>query len=278
MQYTPFIPSEPPLHGRVDTLFILDDYEPEHPRERIVPDGTVNLIIELDGRERFVFDNRTGEPLHSCRGSWISGVHTNYLTIGDTSAGSTLAVTQFSLGRARALLHQDLSEINDRVAPATELLGNSVVRLRDQLLAAGSAGERLAILDSYWTQRFDPTLDAPAVVQDAVNRLKLSPGEINITQLVDDHREISHRHFVALFKRHIGPTPKRLQRILRFAKVFEHIQAEEGVDWAQTSLELGYSDQAHFVREFVEFSGFRPQEYLKLGHDRSNFFPEDERS
>jgi AraC-like DNA-binding protein len=137
LQYTPLIPTEPPLAGCIEALFVLDDYCPEHPREHIVPD------------------------------------------------------------------------------------------------------------------------DAPSSVRGAVSRLLESPRDVAIADLVDDESDVSHRHLVDLFKRHVGPTPKRLQRILRFHGVFGKIQAAEAVDWAQLSRDLGYAGQSHFVRDFVAFSGFR---------------------
>ena len=46
------------------------------------------------------------------------------------------------------------------------------------------------------------------------------------------------------------------------------------MDWARISYDLGFSDQAHFVREFKGFSGYRPVQFQKQEHDRLNFFPE----
>ena len=107
-----------------------------------------------------------------------------------------------------------------------------------------------------------------------VARLLADPGSVRWTEYVDREASVSYRHFVGQFRRFVGPTPKTMQRILRFAEVFERVQERTDVDWAGISYELGYSDQAHFVREFRRFSGYRPVQFRRQGHDRLNFFPE----
>jgi AraC-like DNA-binding protein len=39
------------------------------------------------------------------------------------------------------------------------------------------------------------------------------------------------------------------------------------VDWGQLALEQGYFDQSHLIRDFVEFSGLSPADYLRRLHE-----------
>ena len=276
MDYVPYTPHRAPLAGRVELLFVLSGYAPEHRRERIVPNGRTNLVIELDGRPRFVYDNDSGEPRQECREAWLSGVHSAYITIGETVPSSRLAVVQFMPGGARPFLPRDLDAYCDRVVPAGQVFGTGMSELRRALLAAPSSAEILERLDAWLTARFDAASAAPPIVPDIVTRLLDAAGDIKLTDAVAEHGTVSYKHFVDLFRRHVGPTPKRMQRILRFAQVFEHVQGGAQVDWAALSLELGYADQAHFAREFRRFSGYRPSTFAGQGHDRVNFFPEEE--
>ncbi len=275
MQYLPFVPTSPPLAGVVEQLFHLEAYRPEHHLERIVPNGRIHLVIELDGHDRHVFDNETREPIQACRGAWLSGIHSKYLTIGDTSRESCLVAIQFAPGRALPVMHTALVGFNDRVVPATDVFSDEITRLREELLALDDGESILARIVTWLEERYDPALEPPEIVTLAVGRLLEAPGDVMLTQFVEDHGSVSYKHFVDLFKKHVGPTPKLMQRILRFARVFERIKGEERVEWAAVSLELGYSDQAHFIRDFRSFSGYRPQRFVEEGHDRLNFFPDD---
>lgn len=273
MNYQQRVPDRPPLRGVVEVMFLLDGYLPGHSRERVVPNGRVTLVIELDGRERHVYDNATGEVLQTCRGAWLSGVHRNHLTIGDTEHGNRLVAVQFVPGGARAIAHANVEHLQDLVVPADQVLGDGVHALREQLLQAGGATACLDALQVWLEQRHNEEFAPPVFLTDAVHKLVADPGIVRLTELSAD-AGVSHRHFLDVFRQHVGTTPKSLQRVLRFYSVFERIQGQERVDWAALADELGYSDQAHFVREFRAFSGYRPTGFLRQGHDRENFFPD----
>jgi AraC-like DNA-binding protein len=50
-------------------------------------------------------------------------------------------------------------------------------------------------------------------------------------------------------------------RVYRLHEAVEAIKAGTVVDWAQLALDLGYFDQAHFIRDFKALVGQPPGEY-----------------
>jgi transcriptional regulator GlxA family with amidase domain len=74
----------------------------------------------------------------------------------------------------------------------------------------------------------------------------------------------SHRRFIALFHRGLGLTPKVYCRLLRFQGALEQVAAKPAVSLVEVTLDAGYSDQAHFTREFQEFAGLSPGAYREL--------------
>ncbi len=56
--------------------------------------------------------------------------------------------------------------------------------------------------------------------------------------------------------------PKRLARIYRFARLILSVDATRPVDWSGLAHAAGYYDQAHFSREFKDFTGHTPTAYL----------------
>ncbi|MFK7740756.1 MAG: helix-turn-helix domain-containing protein [Planctomycetota bacterium] len=269
-------PAAHDLAEAIDVVFYLDKYEPEHERERVVPNGRMTLVIELDGRLRHVYDNATGRPRATYQCAWLSGVHTNYFTIGDTRAGSRLMAVQFAFAGSMAITHRAASDFVDQVVPAADVFGNDIVELRDALAKTADPHGCLDTLESWLTQRFDASLAPPAYVREAAATIQRDAAEIALTSL-SEAAGVSHRHFLEHFRRHVGITPKALHRILRFYAVFERIQQQEKVPWAALAAELGFADQAHFIREFRAFSGYRPSSFQRDGggRDRTNFFPDD---
>src|SRR4026209_3040679 len=73
---------------------------------------------------------------------------------------------------------------------------------------------------------------------------------------------LSQRRFIQVFKAEVGMTPKLFSRIQRFQQARTFIQQNPSLNWADLALDLGYFDQSHLIREFNEFSGLNPTDYL----------------
>jgi AraC-like DNA-binding protein len=275
MQYVPRIPGCEPLVGAVEVMFFLDGYSPDHVRERIVPNGRMTLVLELDGRPRYVFDNDTGEAVQTCQHTWLSGVHERHITIGETRPVNRLMAVQFAPGASVPFTGRPASEFRNAIVSGDSVFGPSIFELRDRIVSSDDPEARLDLLESWLVDRFDVKLAAPEHLTRAIERLVESPSDARITTLAAEQAGISSKHFIELFRRHVGTTPKVFQRVLRFSQVFEALQRSEPVSWAELSAELGYVDQSHLHHEFRLFSGYRPGEFRNRNDDRVNFFAEE---
>ena len=56
-------------------------------------------------------------------------------------------------------------------------------------------------------------------------------------------------------------SPKWVIRRYRLHEALERVNAGHRVDWAALAAELGYFDQAHFIRDFKALVGRTPAEY-----------------
>ena len=60
--------------------------------------------------------------------------------------------------------------------------------------------------------------------------------------------------------RELGLAPKPLSRLLRFERALDRLRA--GAELADVALDSGYYDQGHLNRDFKQFTGRTPTEYL----------------
>jgi AraC-like DNA-binding protein len=70
--------------------------------------------------------------------------------------------------------------------------------------------------------------------------------------------------FIRLFSQSVGLPPKLYCRVQRFQKALELMRADTPARLpalTDVALDAGYSDQPHFNREFLEFSGLTPEQY-----------------
>src|SRR5260370_3454150 len=101
MIVTPRVP-RPPLNEFIELLWFHEDYNCDHRLERVLPDGSMELIINLRDEDRHVFDRITRRPRQSYRRSWLSGPHSEVIVNG-TPRGGPVFGGHFSPGGAHAV-------------------------------------------------------------------------------------------------------------------------------------------------------------------------------
>ncbi|MDQ3518428.1 MAG: AraC family transcriptional regulator, partial [Gemmatimonadota bacterium] len=107
------------------------------------------------------------------------------------------------------------------------------------------------------------------VVAHALERF----SETDLVRDVVSETGYSHRRFIQLFLRAVGLKPKVFCRIIRFQRMLERLDRSPSSSWAGLALNSGYSDQAHFNREFREFAGVSPSQYRDAAPAFPNHVP-----
>ena len=69
------------------------------------------------------------------------------------------------------------------------------------------------------------------------------------------------RRLQRLFTEYVGIGPKQVIRRYRLHEAAERVTRTRRGDWSLLAAELGYSDQAHFIRDFRRTIGLSPGRY-----------------
>ncbi|MFN4254206.1 MAG: helix-turn-helix domain-containing protein [Saprospiraceae bacterium] len=75
----------------------------------------------------------------------------------------------------------------------------------------------------------------------------------------------------SFWREHIGLAPKAFQRVLRFNRVLQEVETRREIVWSELAYDCGFADQAHFIREFRQFAGFNPGDFLKAQRHFTNY-------
>ncbi len=266
-QYT--IPSNFKKH--IESILYFKGLTPNHSIERIVPTGHVFLIFELDNIPRNIYDNDTLEPLEKFTKVWVSGTHRNYISIS-AHQQSEMLVIQFKPAGAFLFLHCPLQELNDLVVPAKEIFGYEIMELREQIFVAEHPHTKFNLVSNWLEHRFDNKKEAPDYLLTFIDQIQKEPVS-NLKQIIDNY-PATQKQLIVHFKKYVGLTPKYYHRILRFNEILKKVNENENISWTDIAYSCDYSDQSHFIKEFFLFSGFNPQEFIKMdfNKDQTNFF------
>src|SRR4029077_18522499 len=136
----------PPLNQFVELLWFHEGLNCDHRLERVLPDGSMELIINLRDEARHVFDRVTHRPQQSYRGSWLSGPHSQFIII-DTAPNASMMGAHFRPGGASAFFGLPLCELQNRVVDLETFWKGSAQSLRDHLLEAPTPPAKFRILE-----------------------------------------------------------------------------------------------------------------------------------
>jgi len=74
---------------------------------------------------------------------------------------------------------------------------------------------------------------------------------------------LGKRALQRMFNEYVGIGPKWVINRYRMHEALERVEQGGEVEWARLALELGYFDQAHFIRDFKALVGYPPAEYSR---------------
>jgi AraC-like DNA-binding protein len=256
-----------PLGDFVDDLWLYDGYAQPHLKERILPSGTIELVINLQENEFRIYDPACPERYRRFPGAMVSGAYSSIFVI-DTLEDASVIGAHFKPGGAFPFLGLPAGELADLHVDLETLWGRSaMMALREQLCTAPTPERRFSILERALLAHLFRPLEHRHAVSTALHAFT-SSDEIWTIGALARRIGISQRRFIEVFTDEVGVTPKLFSRIQRFHLALSAVQECGSVNWAGLAADCGYFDQSHLIRDFLGFSGLTPADYL---NQRINF-------
>lgn len=162
------------------------------------------------------------------------------------------------------LLGYDMSDLAGHHPPLDALLSRAeTTELEDRV---GEADDPCAKVEAFLLRRLvrSKHTEHPAVAR-AVTIAVESRGNEPIDSIARA-ASVGRRQLERLFQLQVGVTPKEFCSLVRFDSAVRQIASRNS--WADLALDAGFSDQAHFVREFSRRAGTTPGRFAeKLAAD-----------
>jgi AraC-like DNA-binding protein len=249
----------PVLAPHVEHLWVARGYLPGRWRNMILPDGAMELIVNLGDPQKLCGRNNLIKDT-VFRHSWISGERTSPIVIDEIGYVHLIGV-RLRAGGAWPFLGIPLREFTDQVLELETIFGREMEDLRDQLGEASDDDSRFDLLEAWLVRRARSRTHPTRSVSYALRMIQNGLDAVPIGKIADTIG-ISHKHLLREFDRCVGLTPKLFARLCAFQRVIRSVGQKAEVDWAGTAATCGYHDQAHLIHEFRAFSGLKPSNYL----------------
>jgi len=269
MRYQTYTPA-PPLADYVEWIWHYDGSTQPHMFERVLPTGTIELVINLCEDELRTYDSRDLRRKRVHGGALVVGPQTESFVV-DTLQQASIMGVHFKPGGAYPFVGMNVHELTDRHVGLGDVWNSDAGRLCDRLREAKDATARFRIMEQALLARVRRPLDRHPAVAYALAELSNAGSTKNVTELTRDVG-LSARHFIKLFNEEVGLTPKLFQRIRRFQEVLRIVHDSSRVEWSRVAHQCGYYDQAHFIHETGELTGHTPRELLTPEAFLSHFY------
>ena len=260
-----------PLWRYVASLWLSEGHTQPHAKERVLPSGEMQLVINLQEDRLRVYDREDTDRCQAFRGALVTGARSEY-TVIDTAEQAYIMGVQFRPGGAFPFFGLPAGELGNTQAPLDALWASDANDLRCQLLEAATHQQRFQILERRLLRELARGQEPNRAVGYALRQFASRPQATSIAA-VTEQVGLSPKRFIEAFRDEVGLTPKVFCRIRRFQQALAQIQHRGKVDWAGVALDAGYFDQAHFIHDFRAFSGINPSAYVARRSSYQNHVP-----
>ncbi len=263
------IPSYP-LDQFIEPILYYENYNPPYAKEKILPDGGIDLIIDLMEEPKQIFDNDDYLKIRNVKKGWISGIRKEFITIGATH--QSMMVIRFKPGRAYPFFRFPVYELTNSVIELDEIWNSRFLSIRDELMNQPSPEHKIAVIEKFLFNIARNYLEINKSVEFGISKIHSIPAVAKINEITNQSG-YSHKHFISLFEKFVGVSPKYYLRVVKFQKAIQSIENKKSICWTEIANDCGYYDQAHFINEFKKFSALNPTEYLSEKGEILNYIP-----
>ena len=221
---------------------------------KIIPDTSVVLGFQYKGKLSYL-EGSTENPLDK---SGVSGLRDTFRIFKNSADIGTVLVFFTETG-FRHFFKQPVHEIfRESISLETFMLRSELLILEEQLYAADSDTKRIAAIEKFLLSRIH-FVEPDKLVLAALALIHKSRGTIRITELMEQ-LHVSQSPLEKRFRQAVGTSPKKFTSIVRL----KYIIQEQAKSHSLTALsyELGFYDQAHFIKEFKNFTGENPGDFF----------------
>jgi AraC-like DNA-binding protein len=263
-----------PLNRSIRTMWYAAVPQLDHARERILPSGCVQVILNLE--RDFLHDCPEGGAERKMPPALVVGARSIYEIIHTADMASLIGVV-FEPGGFGPFVGDAVDLFTNQSFCLEDVWGNTARSLRDELCETPSPQARMAALEEFLRRRFADRVARrntarASAVEFAVKTIGRAPSAATVRELARS-TGWSERRFSQVFREEVGFSPKVWSRIQRFQRAMRQLHTGADMPWAELALDCGYYDQSHFANEFKAFSGIDATSYCAVRSIWANQIP-----
>jgi AraC-like DNA-binding protein len=227
-------------------------------KQRIVPDGCIEMAFIL-GDDIKRYTSETGF-IHQPR-AMILGQTLEPFYIEPTGYVNTFAVRFYPYGFAN-FVSVPINSLANKETPIELLFGRNIAEeLERAIIQAANTQHRITIVETFLLGRLNNEATIDNIVKMTIDALLSTNGSASIKTILKEDLS-KRRQLERNFIKQIGVSPKQLAKVIRLQAALKMMLNGNPENLTAIAYESEYFDQAHFTKDFKEFTGISPKEFL----------------
>jgi len=257
MDYKTYEPSKE-LSTFIKCYWTLDaPKELKSEKQRIVSDGCMEMIFHYGDKFKQYAEDGSSIVQPKC---FVFGQITLPLDIEPTGKTGIFSV-RFHPGGFMPFSNVPVSSLENRAVSLTELFADEGSELENSVLNASTIEARINLVESFLLRNLAKPESIDRIVKSCIELIIQLNGQLSVGEL-SERLNVNRRHLERKFLRVIGLSPKQLLKIIRLQSTLKFLADKNFENLTSIAHEASYYDQAHFIKDFKEFTGLSPKKFF----------------
>lgn len=185
------------------------------------------------------------------------------------SEGAELLVVRFLMHTASLFFSCNMAAFTDRFYDFKEVFYAEKDSFYNRIREQKNINKKIEVIESFLLLQIAKNRSKMGVLQPIAYIAKVVSENMTSTtystlelQKICLHLGFSDRYFRRIFNEHVGLSPKTYLSIMRFQHSLALLEANES--YTAIAFMCGYFDQAHFNKEFKNYTGVTPATYNNI--------------
>ncbi|WP_299189398.1 helix-turn-helix transcriptional regulator [uncultured Aquimarina sp.] len=225
-------------------------------KNTIIPDGTMKLIFHYGDTYKHHLNDKESIILPKC---FLIGQLTRpYIVEPLGTTGSF--VVRFQPNGLLPFTNVDIKEIQNTAVPLDKIFGKDGEQIGEQILKANTTLERIELIETFLLKRLTEKNTIDTIIKSTIDTILQANGQLSVHEL-SKQNNINRRQLTRKFSSTIGLSPKQLSKTVRIQNTLKTLLTKEVTSLTDLAYQNEYFDQAHFIKDFKEFTGLTPKEF-----------------
>jgi AraC-like DNA-binding protein len=230
-------------------------------RQRILPDGCIDMTFNFgdDVKRILPDDSAVVQPR-----AMILGQMTQAFDVEPTGRVDCFAVRLYPYAFA-AFVSAPLRNFANCETPLDQAFEKeSADALEQSLGAASGTEERINTVEEFLRSALSSSNTVDHIVRETVDVMLSAKGGASVDAMTD-RDPAQRRQLERKFREYVGVSPKQLSKVIRLQAALHALLDPEREGLTRVAYDANYYDQSHFIKDFREFTGVSPRDFV--GHE-----------